>query len=412
MNEAVFARYSSGLVIGIALLLFVTAVFNRLVDPFQYFGSPRIAGFNAVKSRLRFFEREVKPAVVKREQPEAVILGSSIAAIGFEPLHPALTHEGRGKSYNFALAGAPWEEVFCALQYVLANTDAKRIVLGMIAQPMPEVGCGHSLAKMSENRLPEVLVSPLAIQHSLKTLRSQDPREPQTHTAEGRYLFFRDDPQVEHRAQVFFAENLRGKRTCTEDRLRHSLDESSAPLKLDFTAPFDLSGLERILEQISGLPIALRIVFYPRHVVGAEAEYLCGEQELRWLAMYRIAQFLEQHPPAPPATVQAWDFQGYGPPFDEPLGGGVLTYWQDPIHFNPVLGNRMLDAMFGLEPEASDPATGFGYRVDSATVAARYRWLANQRRAFLQAHPETWDTLMRLVPPEVQRSPSPVARGS
>jgi hypothetical protein len=406
VGETVFARYSRGLLAGTSVLLLATAAFNRVVDPFQYFGSPRIPGVNEVKSRLRFFEREVKPAVVKREQPEAVILGSSIAAIGFEPLHPALTRDGHAKSYNFAIAGAPWKEVFCALEYVLAHTHAKRIVFGMVAQAMPDEECGPSLAAMNENRLAEVLVSPQVVQHSLKTLRSQDPHEPQTHTPEGRYLFFRDDPRVEHRARVFFEENLRGKRTCSEERLRRSLDALAAPLGLDPSAPFDLSGLARIVTQVSGRDVQLRIVFYPRHVVGAEADYLCGEQEVRWQAMYRIARFLEQHPPAPPASVELWDFQGYGPPFDEPLGGGVLTYWQDPIHFNPAVGDRMLDAMFGRANAESDPVTGFGYKVDTATLAARHRWLAEQRAAFLRAHPETWDTLMRLVPDHVPRSRS------
>ena len=178
-------------------------------------------------------------------------------------------------------------------------------------------------------------------------MRSQDPHEPQTHTPEGRYLFFRDDPRVEHRARIFFEENLRSKTTCSEERLRRSLDAPAPPLAPDASEPFDLSGLARIVAEVSGRDVQLRIVFYPRHVVGAEADYLCGEQEQRWQAMYRIARFLEQHPPAPPASVELWDFQGYGPPFDEPLGGGVLTYWQDPIHFNPAVGDRMLDAMFG-----------------------------------------------------------------
>jgi hypothetical protein len=383
--------------------MFATAAFNRVVDPFQYFGTPRIPGFNEVKSRLRFFEREVKPAVVKREQPEAVILGSSIAAIGFEPLHPALTRDGRAKSYNFAMAGAPWKEVFCDLEFVLAQTRAKRIVFGMVAQPMPDEDCGPTLAGMNESRLPEVLLSPQVVQHSLKTLRSQDPHEPQTHTPEGRYLFFRGDPRVEQRARVIFEANLRAK-TCSEERLRRPLGVPKEPIAPDAEAPFDLSGLERIVAHVSGRDVWLRIVFYPRHVVGAEADYLCGEEEQRWLAMYHVARYLEAHPPAPPASVELWDFQGYGPPFDEPLRGGVLTYWQDPIHFNPAVGDRLLDAMFGRANAGSDPVTGFGYKVETATLAARRAWLANERAKFLRSHPETWDTLIRPAPRAVLRS--------
>jgi len=386
--------------------MFLTAAFTRLIDPFQYFGAPRIEGVNAVKSRLRFFEREVKPTVLKRDQPESVILGSSVAEIGLDPLHPALTRSGAGKSFNFAFAGAPWKEAFCTLEYVLAHTDAKRIVFGMVPQAMPAEDCSRLLAAMDENHLAEILVSPQAVQHSIKTLRSQNPREPQRHTPEGRYLFFRDDPQVEHRARVFFAEFLHGKTGCSEEQLRSSLVNPAPPLIVDRSQPFDTSGLARILGWISGRDIQLKIVLYPRHVVGAEAEYLCGEGLARWQAMYRIVEYIELHPPRPPASIEVWDFQGYGPQFTEPLGGGILTYWQDPIHFNPELGDAMLDAMFGLTPPGADPVTAFGYRVRSATLAARYRWLSEQRATYLQTHPETWNTLLRLVPPEARKTSS------
>lgn len=408
MNEGIFKRFSQKLLVGTILLLLATAAFNRVVDPFQYFGTPRITGFNAVKSRLRLFEREVKPTVVKREQPEAVILGSSVSDIGFEPLHPALTSDGGGKSYNFGMVGASWKETTCALEYVLANTDAKRIIFGMPPQAMPEEDCTRILADMNKNRLAEMLVSPLALYHSQRTLFHQDPQTLNTHSAEGRYLFARyDSHQIERvrRTQQFLAVKLLGKATCSEDRLRHSLEgPAEAPLGFDTTTPFDLSGLARILAQVSGRNIQLRIVLYPQHVVGAEVDYLCGEAQQRWFVMDRIARYLEQHPPVPPATVEVWDFQDYGPLFDEPLDGNLMTYWQDCGHFNPELGDLMLNAMFGVNGGASDPVTGFGYRVTSATLERRYRWLLHQRRTFLQTHPETWDTLLHLVPPEAQRS--------
>ena len=400
MNKANFKGYSRVLLIGAALLLGITATFNRVVDPFQYFGNPRISGFNAVKSRLRFFEREVKPVVVKREQPEAVILGSSIAEIGFEPLHPALTCGGRAKSYNFGLAGAPWKENLCTLKYVLANTNVKRIVLGIIDEPLPDEDCEQNLATMNKNRLPEMLVSPQAIHHSRRTLSRQDSRELFTHTAEGRYNFARYDPQVEDRSRRALETIMQGKATCSEEHLRHSLDEPSAPLTLNTSTSFDLSGLARILELVSGRDIQLRIVLYPRHVVGAEADYLCDAAQHRWFTMFHIARYLEQHPPVPPTSIELWDFQGYTPPFAEPLEGGQRIYWQDIIHFNPELGDRMLDAMFGVdEKSASDPLTGFGYRVDSVTLTTRYQCLMDQRRTFLHTHPETWDMLIRLMPP-------------
>lgn len=406
MDEPLFAHYGRWLLGGTVLLMLLTAAFNRVVDPFQYFGDMRIEGFNAIKTRLRFFEREVKPVVLRRERPESLIIGSSVAAIGFEPLHPSLSRDGRAKSYNFAFAGAPWKETFCALEYVLARTTAKRIVFGMVAHSMPEEDCSRSTAAMDENRLSEVLVSPQAVQHSIKTLRSQHPRENQRHTPEGRYEFFRYDADAEGRARVLFRAYLAGK-DCSEDRLRRSLDHPAPPLVPDPTAQFDLSGLKRILGQMSGRDIQLKIVIYPRHVVGAEAEYLCGDGLERWHVMHRMAEYIEKHPPAAPASVEVWEFQGYGPSFAEPMGRGERNSWQDPIHFNVELGDILLDWMFGAIAVESDTVTGFGYRVSSATLGARYRWLSDQRASYLKAHPEAWETLMRLVPSDIRRSELP-----
>jgi hypothetical protein len=48
VNKGDFKSYSRGLLIGTALLLFATAAFNFVVDPFQYFGTPCVSGFNQV----------------------------------------------------------------------------------------------------------------------------------------------------------------------------------------------------------------------------------------------------------------------------------------------------------------------------------------------------------------------------
>ena len=69
-------------------------------------------------------------------------------------------------------------------------------------------------------------------------------------------------------------------------------------------------GLARIIDSVSGRDVTLRLAVYPRHVLSIEADYLCGRQMERWRALWQLARFLETHPPAPPASVEIWDFQG------------------------------------------------------------------------------------------------------
>lgn len=109
-------RYTIALFVLIAMTLAAVAAFNRVVDPFWYYRDIEIAGFNAVKPRFARFERYVKPQLLIREQPQAIILGSSFAEIGFDPLDVHFTDGGRLRGYNFAFAGAGWTLEECAFE--------------------------------------------------------------------------------------------------------------------------------------------------------------------------------------------------------------------------------------------------------------------------------------------------------
>jgi hypothetical protein len=395
------ARYARVLLAGLVVLLALTAGFTRVVDPFWYFRDVEIEGFNAIKTKFRRFERNVKPAVVAAEQPEAVILGSSFAEIGFDPLHPALTRSGEARSYNFALAGAPWQMNFCALEYVLASSPIRRIVLGIHAQPLPAFDCAQSIADMRETAWTALLLSPRALGAAIETVAHQGRTARGSHTREGMYYYSRFDPGVERRFSQFFASILHDVRGCSFARLERSVELPAPPLDVSEKAPFDAQGLGRIIESVSGRDVTLRLAVYPRHALSIETDYLCGRQMDRWRALWHLARFLEEHPPAAPASVEIWDFQGYGPYTTEPVVPTLMAYWQDPEHFNFEFGNVMLDWMFGRVPGAATGVDGLGYRVTTATLAERYEWFSRQRIAYLERHPDTWTILARMLPPEL-----------
>jgi hypothetical protein len=400
-NGALTAGYVRVVLVGIAVLLGLTAAFTRIVDPFWYFRDIEIDGFNAIKTKFRRFERNVKPAVVAAEQPEAVILGSSFAEIGFDPLHPALTRDGAAPSYNFALAGAPWQMNFCALEYVLATTAVRRIVLGIPAQPLPAFDCAESIAAMRETVWTALLLSPRALGAAIETVAQQRRTARGSHTRQGMYYYSRFDPGVERRFGQFFASILHDAQGCSLTRLERSLEPPVPPLTVAADAPFDVGGLARIVDSVSGRDVTLRLVVYPRHVLSIETDYLCGREMERWRALWHLAHFLEQHPPAPPASVEIWDFQGYGPYTTEPVVPALMTYWQDPEHFNFEFGNVMLDWMFDRVPGAAARVDGLGYRVATATLAERYQWFSRERLAYLEQHPDTWKVLARMLPPRL-----------
>jgi hypothetical protein len=112
------------------LLLGLIGLFNRIVDPFWYYRDIEIKGVNAVKLEFRNYERHIKPAILMREQPEAIILGNSFSEIGFDPNNAFFTDHGRLKAMNYAFAGAPWDMVQCQFEFAVTHAHIKRALIG------------------------------------------------------------------------------------------------------------------------------------------------------------------------------------------------------------------------------------------------------------------------------------------
>lgn len=187
----------------LTLLVGLTVTFNRVVDPFWYYRDISIAGFNVVKPKFRRYERHVKPSIVQREQPASLIFGSSFAEIGFNPKHPAL--QAVGKSYNFGLAGEPWEMVTCNVQFALKNDHALRqIVLGIHPNAMPQKNCAAEIAKMEHPEERAFLFSYEAFEAALNTTLEQRREQP-SHTMEGMYYYTRGKAGTDGRFREHFA---------------------------------------------------------------------------------------------------------------------------------------------------------------------------------------------------------------
>ena len=230
-------RYTLGLLLLLALGLTAVAAFNRVIDPFWYYRDIEISGLNVVKPRFARFARHVKPALLAREQPEAVILGNSFAEIGFDPLDAAFTGNGRLCGYNFALAGAGWDIEQCAFEYALKHAPLKRVVLGIGAGALPKADCAKVWQGMSVSAV-ELLLSTHALDNAIRTVAEQNRARP-SHTREGGYLYTRDAPGVASRFREFF----------------HRPDQPRCPAQ-GFIAPVTAPGATQHIEPVPNLDLA------------------------------------------------------------------------------------------------------------------------------------------------------------
>jgi hypothetical protein len=372
----------------IALALAAVAAFNRVIDPFWYYRDIEINGINAVKPRFARFERHVKPTLLAREQPQAIVLGNSFAETGFDPLDAAFTADGRLRGYNFAFAGAGWELAQCAFDYALQRAPIKRAVLGISASAQPLADCSKVWMGMSVSGV-ELLLSLNALSNSIHTVTEQRRARP-SHTREGRYLYTRDRPGAALRFREYFRRDSGVQARCTNERLAALETTRPALHPIQPTPDLDLAGLRAVIRSGRRQGVELAFVVYPRHALSLELEFACGDPLKRWSHIAALAQAVAEE--APDGGASLWVFDGYDAPRGERVIGREPQFWQDPEHFNHELGARMLAAMYGREQ-------GFGNKAVPGNIDKLYAQLLAQRAQFVAATDWFYADLRALAAP-------------
>lgn len=380
--------YTLMLFLLMALALGAVAAFNRVVDPFWYYRDIEMAGINAVKPRFARFERHVKPALLAREQPEAIVVGSSFAAIGFDPLDKSLTGNGRLRGYNFAFAGAGWDLEQCSLEYALKHARIKRAVVGIHPGALPKADCAKVWHGMSASSA-ELLLSTNALDNAIRTVAEQRRARP-SHTREGRYLYAREVPGAAARFREYFK---RDAPAACAPRLAGAPVPVEAAAHIAATPGLDLEGLRTVIRAARAQGAELAFVLYPRHALSLELEFACRDALVRWRHIAAIAQVVaEEAPDVPEASASLWVFDGYDASRGERVLGREPALWQDPEHFNYELGARMLAAIYAQEQ-------GFGTKVVPGNIDTLYAQLLVQREQFLASTAWFYDDLRALTAP-------------
>jgi hypothetical protein len=389
MAAPIFRRFAIGLLAGLLGALALVGLFNRLVDPFWYYRDLSIDGFNAVKTKFRRFERDVKPSIVAREKPAAIILGSSFAEIGLDPRNPSFTDHGRLTAYNFGIAGADWDMNRCYFEFALRNAQPKRVVFGIPLTDLPAIDCTKQLATMGHPGIGSLLFSASALKASVQTVFEQHKQRP-SHTLEGRYFYAHGQGAAERSFIEMFSARLRPL-SCNPRKL--DAERTGGQHIANPKRTLDLAGLRQVVREVVARGVELRLVVYPQHVYNLELDALCGRGLDRWDALDQMARAVEEASGGS-NLVQLWEFFGYNELTGEPVSPG-MKLWQDPQHFNVEIGNLMLAEMFDGQ-RTGQPV--IGRRVVPGALADAQRRYDAGRRRFIDAHPWFYPGLNRLLP--------------
>jgi hypothetical protein len=351
--------------VAFAVVAAMIAGFNVVMDPFAFFGTPRIEGFNAKQyPKAHHFLYNVKPLRLAFQQPTTVILGTSRVLQGFDPSRldscagsgiynfglSALSIDEIGDLFRYAAEEAPLREAFVELDFLsFVGIEGRRYKLPRRLND----------ARWKATALFDLLFSLRAAKYSLLALgiNLTDIGRPHYLTPDGSRLWgpARMQPEQQLSASAYGL------------KLRPRRDPEAIGRGLEV--------LESMIRTARARGISLKFFIPPSHVGRLRSIMDRGEWEDFKDWKRRAVNLASKY------GIPVWDFADYHPIAQEGATAGVSRYFQDLEHFTPEVGASMIARMC---PESGQTAIvdGFGTRVDAANIERHLAKIDRQGRAF------------------------------
>jgi hypothetical protein len=408
------------------LLTGSAAAFNTLVDPYGMYRLIEIKGFNVHKPAIYNRVRLLKAYEIRRIKPDAIVLGTSRSHIAMRMSHEGWDPDAK-KRYNLAFDGATTKEMYFYLRYAQAIHPLKQVILGLDtyqptlspASVRPDLDKGllcdsHSLISSIRMMLEDLklLTSVDTLFASITTLRSQKTDEPEWFAADGQRLgdiFFRNFEEKFRKSPRDYFEEIDRMEVgfkLPDLNLAHSTSvktvSASAPLQKtdDETS---LGYIRQIVEFCRDNHIDLRIFITPEHAHQAEIAAAVGTwpsvEEAKRNLVRLLAEDTEKHPGEP--QIPLYDFSGYNSITTEPLpkhgSRDEMKYYWDSSHFKEIVGDFVLDRLFGISRPGHPVPADFGIRLTPTTVESALDRIRAGQIAYRRNHPQDIATIRSAV---------------
>lgn len=392
--------------LGVALLI---GTFNWLVDPYHLFEAPLIDGVNLRKPLVGKNTRMIKAWEVTRLRPAAIILGTSRAEVGLDPAHPGWRAQ---RVYNLALPSARIYETYRYLQHADAQRPLEQVVLALDffmfngAAPS-QAGFDEARLDLNGARWPSVvrwrdLVTTLfsldGLEASVETIRRQ------------RDIFVPYLPSGERHPTEKWQEirAAGGHRAAFLRDAEYDMGAADGWVLFSFAYPLGhrydttFEPLRDLLHYCRERGIELHITVSPVHAhklleirqVGLWDHY---EQWKRVL----VSMVGEANARPGGKPIALWDFSGlhaFATEVVPPLGDAetrMRWYWEG-SHYQRVVGDAMLDRVFGVASSPVEPPADFGMLMSPATIEAHLATIRAGLERYAATHEDQVRTLADL----------------
>jgi hypothetical protein len=416
-----------------ATMLLATIVsVNAVVDPFGMYRIIKLDGVNSHKPAVYHRVRLVKAYDVRRVRPRGIVLGTSRSHVGLRPSHEGWDPAAR-PVYNLAFDGATTKEMYHYLLYAHAVQPLRQVVLGLdtyhataapaMTRPDFDVHVLTAPAVLADLR---VLSSLDTFRASLATIRSQTDHEPEWFAPDGQRLgdvFFRRPGERfdELGPRRYFEEIDRlevgfkrkgqlaaaGREVAHRERRPEPVGETS----LDY--------ISRIVAFCRAKRIDLRIFITPEHAHQLEITAAIGEwrtiESAKRALVHLLAEDAAQHADAPP--IPLWDFSGYSRVTTEALptedSRAEMRFYWDSSHFKEIVGDFVLDRLFGVSLPQRRIPRDFGTQLNPATLEPALARMRSDQLTYRRRNPDeaSWirSLVARGVPGDHDRATAPGA---
>ncbi len=400
-------RYLRWMLVATVLWLAAAAVVNLAIDPYGLFGSPRLAGVNAVKPAAPNRIRYAKPYYADRVMARTIIAGNSRPEAGIDPLSrcwpkswtpvfnagvPGVGLAGQIRYAEHASAGG-------IVNHVLMGLDLLDFLAGGAVSPARDTqpDCNSEVnfrfcsnGNVNPNYLcrglrdrAAGLFSLTTFADSLRTVAAQGKRDQPNRTALG---FNPGEDYVgivrtEGQAVLFRQKNQEVYGYFRRAVMRWS----------DGAPPWDdhLAILAAYLERAKAQGINVILFTNPYHLDYFVAIETAGAWPLFAEWRRRLAVFATEH------QVPLWDFHAIDErttelPPDNANRQQILRWFWEPAHYRVEYGEGMLETMLGRDcmKGADDLGAPFGQRITPALVEARSARLRTDLLLALAANPQ------------------------
>jgi len=401
--------YFQALAAGLALMLGL-GVAVVAVDPYYFYGSPRIEGFNRWKTRFFPGQYDTKARLAMATRARHLVIGTSTAAGSLRPDHEVF---GGEPVFNYALAGSTprlqgmaFSHVASAgeLQSVILCVDffaynafmdqrafrqfelaveqartpgarwrqARRVLESGIAEALGHDSVADAVATVLEQRRP-------GVGGEYRDIRADGYwRNPRPAGTPQMTLFTMVENQ--YLGQGWFPAPAR--RFAFEDgRGRSTIDE-----------------FRQVLRRARDAGLRVDVAIMPFHARLAEAMHGAGLWD-DFEELKRRLVLVSSEPATAWGGLRIWDFSGYSAITTEQVKNATAdaVWFEDAIHPSQNTGDLMLLRMRGTPESAKQVPADFGRRVTATTIEADIAAATALRAGYLAARPADVEHVRRIV---------------